>query len=167
MQVPGLSQKKVLGLLVAGLVALATWFLQGQGLSVGGDDQQAQPTPMPSASASQDPSPPPTYDGGDDAEGGTDPESGLRWVSLDRLPPEAAETVELIEAGGPFPHDRDGVTFENREGILPDHPRGYYREYTVETPGSDDRGARRVVTGSSEEYYWTEDHYASFERIQR
>lgn len=163
MQVPGLSQRKIVGLLVAGLIALATWFLQGQGISVGDGDREAQPAPTPSASAAQEASPTPSYEG----ETGTDPESGLRWVRLDRLPPEATETVELIEAGGPFPYDRDGVTFENREGILPDRPGGYYREYTVETPGSDDRGARRVVTGSSGEYYWTEDHYASFERIQR
>jgi ribonuclease T1 len=178
-QVPGLSQKKIIGLLVAGLVALATWFLQGQGISVGGDGQ-AQPAPTPSASQTAAPSPSyeatpstgataaasPTYDDeGGDADGGTDPESGLAWVSLDRLPPEAAETVELIEAGGPFPHDRDGITFHNYEGILPDRQEGYYREYTVPTPGLDHRGARRVVTGSSGEYYWTEDHYASFERI--
>ena len=97
----------------------------------------------------------------------TDPTSNLTWVELDSLPPEAAETLALIEAGGPFPYDQDGGTFGNFEDILPDRERGYYREYTVDTPGSADRGARRIVSGGSEEYYWTEDHYESFERIRR
>ncbi len=88
-------------------------------------------------------------------------------MRLADLPPEAADTLELIDAGGPFPEDRDGVTFENREELLPDEPRGYYREYTVPTPGSDDRGARRIVAGDGGELYWTGDHYSSFSRIQR
>jgi ribonuclease T1 len=73
--------------------------------------------------------------------------------------------VVLIEAGGPFPYDRDGVVFENREGLLPARPSGYYHEYTVPTPGADDRGARRIVEGSGGELYWTADHYQTFERI--
>ena len=96
---------------------------------------------------------------------GVDPVSGLRRVAVAELPQEAVNTIKLIDQGGPFPYDRDGATFENREGILPDHPVGYYEEYTVETPGEDDRGARRIVAGSRGELYWTEDHYASFERI--
>ncbi len=70
-------------------------------------------------------------------------------------------------AGGPFPYEEDGGVFGNYEGLLPDRERGYYREYTVETPGSDDRGARRIVTGEEGELYWTEDHYASFEQVVR
>jgi ribonuclease T1 len=101
------------------------------------------------------------------ATSGSDPASGLPLVQLADLPPEAADTVSLIDSGGPLPHDRDGVTFENREGLLPDHPQGYYAEYTVETPGSDDRGARRIVAGDAEELYYTGDHYSSFERIVR
>lgn len=96
-----------------------------------------------------------------------DEASWLPIVALDSLPPEAAETVELIDAGGPFQYDQDGAVFQNREGLLPEAPRGYYREYTVETPGSPDRGARRIVTGEGGERYWTADHYASFERIER
>ena len=69
-------------------------------------------------------------------------DDGLPVVALDDLPPEAAATVELIDAGGPFPHEQDDETFFNREGLLPEAPAGHYREYTVETPGSDDRGAR-------------------------
>ncbi len=96
--------------------------------------------------------------------GDTDP-STLPAVALTSLPVEAQQTVALIDAGGPFPYDRDGVVFENRERLLPDEPTGYYHEYTVTTPGSTDRGARRIITGSGREMYWTEDHYQSFERI--
>ncbi len=96
----------------------------------------------------------------------TDPSSGLPLVSVADLPPEAAETIVLIKAGGPFPETQDGATFENREGLLPDQPRGYYREFTVPTPGSDDRGARRIVVGNGRDYFWTGDHYDSFERIE-
>lgn len=99
--------------------------------------------------------------------GARDPESGLAVVELDQLPPEAARTVELIKAGGPFPYAKDGTTFGNREGLLPDQPRGYYREYTVPTPGEGDRGARRIVTGDRDRiFYYTGDHYTSFSRIR-
>ena len=97
-------------------------------------------------------------------EGDADP-TDLPRVALTDLPPEAAQTVDLIRAGGPFPYDRDGVVFENREGLLPDESSGYYHEYTVPTPGSSDRGARRIIVGSGGELYWTDDHYRSFERI--
>lgn len=87
-------------------------------------------------------------------------------VALDRLPPEAHQTLTLIKQGGPFPHKRDGVTFGNFERILPIKPRGYYREYTVPTPGERTRGARRIVTGRDDEFYYTDDHYRSFRRIR-
>jgi ribonuclease T1 len=86
----------------------------------------------------------------------------------DGLPPfltdEARATVALIQRGGPFPHRQDGAVFGNREGRLPDRPRGYYHEYTVETPGAHDRGARRIVTGGTppDVWYYSEDHYDSF-----
>lgn len=86
-------------------------------------------------------------------------------VSLSSLPPEARTTLRLIEAGGPFPYRRDGIEFQNRERRLPIQGRGYYREYTVPTPGSRDRGARRIVSGQAAEYYYTADHYRSFQRI--
>jgi len=84
------------------------------------------------------------------------------------LPPEAIATLEHIERGGPFPYDRDGSVFQNRERRLPDQPRGYYREYTVATPGASDRGARRIVTGGQppEVYYYTDDHYRTFRRVE-
>ncbi|MFE1023695.1 ribonuclease domain-containing protein [Streptomyces sp. NPDC058818] len=79
------------------------------------------------------------------------------------LPSQAHDTLDLIEQGGPYPFEQDGTVFQNREGILPSQSTGYYHEYTVITPGSDTRGARRIVTGdASQEDYYTADHYASF-----
>lgn len=109
-------------------------------------------------------------EGGTFSPGGSD---DITRVSAADLPPEARETLRLIDAHGPFPYpDHDGKVFGNREELLPDRPAGYYREYTVPTPGSDDRGARRIVTGGEGtagpiKYYWTDDHYRSFERIDR
>jgi ribonuclease T1 len=82
------------------------------------------------------------------------------------LPREARETLQLIRQGGPFPHERDGMTFGNFEKKLPLQARGYYREYTVRTPGVQSRGARRIVAGKGGELYYTEDHYQSFRRIR-
>ena len=84
------------------------------------------------------------------------------------VPPEANTTLALIAAEGPFPHDRDGSTFQNREHQLPNQPGGYYHEYTVETPGAPDRGGRRIVTGGNppEVYYYTGDHYQTFRRLE-
>ncbi|MDT0266354.1 ribonuclease domain-containing protein [Streptomyces sp. DSM 44915] len=82
------------------------------------------------------------------------------------LPSQAHDTLDLIERGGPYPYPQDGGVFYNREGLLPDQATGYYHEYTVETPGIDHRGARRVVTGdSAQEDYYTADHYESFDLI--
>jgi len=85
------------------------------------------------------------------------------------LPAEARETLRLIDRGGPFPYPRDGTTFHNRERRLPEQSSGYYREYTVPTPGSRDRGARRIITGAQPPavFYYTADHYETFRRIQR
>ena len=86
-------------------------------------------------------------------------------IRVDKLPVEARATLERIKAGGPFPYPQDGRAFGNRERQLPMQKPGYYREYTVRTPGVRDRGARRIVAGSSGEYYYTDDHYRSFRRI--
>ena len=94
-----------------------------------------------------------------------DPGHGLPVVQVDELPPEAAATLALIETDGPFPYRQDGAVFQNREALLPQRPAGHYREYTVETPGSDDRGARRIVSGADGERYYTDDHYDSFRWI--
>ena len=88
-------------------------------------------------------------------------------IKASALPVEARATLALIRAGGPFPHGRDGSVFGNREALLPKRPRGYYREYTVRTPGARDRGARRIVAGRDGEYYYTDDHYRTFRRIRQ
>ncbi|WP_338016839.1 ribonuclease [Noviherbaspirillum saxi] len=91
-------------------------------------------------------------------------------VPVAELPREARQTLELIKRGGPFPYAKDGRVFRNFEGNLPKQKRGYYHEYTVKTPGARNRGARRIVSGgdpvSSGEYYYTDDHYATFRRIK-
>jgi ribonuclease T1 len=90
-------------------------------------------------------------------------------AALAFLPAEAHATLALIDRGGPFPHRQDGGVFQNRERLLPQRPRGHYREYTVDTPGLDHRGARRIVTGGDPpaEWYYTADHYRSFRAFQR
>ena len=96
-------------------------------------------------------------------------DAGTR-VSLDSYPAEERGAIEktlaLIDAGGPFPYRQDGTVFSNREHLLPAEAHGYYHEYTVPTPGSPDRGARRIVVGSQGEAYYTDDHYRSFWRIR-
>jgi ribonuclease T1 len=87
-------------------------------------------------------------------------------IALAELPPEARQTLALIKAGGAFAYARDGAPFRNREGRLPERAGGYYREYTVKTPGARDRGARRIVAGGGGEYYYTHDHYRTFRRIR-
>jgi ribonuclease T1 len=93
------------------------------------------------------------------------PVSDLPTVTVGQLPAQAVTTLRLIASGGPFPYAKDGVVFSNREGILPKHPSGWYHEYTVITPGSNDRGARRIVKGSDGGLFYTDDHYASFREI--
>ena len=92
---------------------------------------------------------------------------GQRQGEIDRkqLPREALETIVLIRKGGPFPYERDGATFGNREKLLPARERGWYREYTVRTKGERTRGARRIVAGRDGTLYYTDDHYQSFKRI--
>jgi len=93
--------------------------------------------------------------------------SAIGEIKASALPAEARATLALIRAGGPFPHDRDGSVFGNREALLPKRERGHYREYTVRTPGARDRGARRIVAGRDGEYYYTDDHYRTFRRIRQ
>ena len=88
-----------------------------------------------------------------------------RGVEKGQLPREAIETIALIKQGGPYPYARDGVVFSNREKLLPARERGWYREYTVRTPGERTRGARRIVAGRDGTLYYTDDHYRSFKRI--
>ncbi len=98
------------------------------------------------------------------------PQAEIGTVTLDSLPPQARRTYGLIRSGGPFPYEKDGTVFFNRERLLPAQARGYYREYTVPTPGARNRGARRIVCGGRQPTvpdacFYTADHYASFTRI--
>jgi ribonuclease T1 len=98
------------------------------------------------------------------------PPASAAEVAVAGLPPEARGTLALIRRGGPFPYRQDGTVFGNRERLLPPKERGYYREYTVKTPGTRDRGARRIITGGEpnapREFYYSDDHYRSFSRIR-
>jgi ribonuclease T1 len=147
------NRRALTGVVTATIVLILTWF-------VGDSWDTSRPIPSRAESANES-------TGQVEATAKIDPETGLRWVSLDAIPPEGRETLSRINEGGPFPESRDGVTFENREAVLPDSQRGYYREYTVATPGSNDRGARRIVVGEGGELYYTDDHYQSFRRIAR
>jgi ribonuclease T1 len=93
------------------------------------------------------------------------PTTDLPTMVVSELPPEGIDTLTLIRDDGPFPYDQDGATFQNREGILPEQPRGFYAEYTVITPGEDDRGARRIVAGDDGSRFYTVDHYSSFREV--
>ena len=94
------------------------------------------------------------------------PADAIPEAAASELPAQARETIALIRKGGPFPYRRDGIVFGNFEERLPAMARGYYREYTVRTPGAKDRGARRIVAGKGGELYYTDDHYNSFKRIR-
>lgn len=121
----------------------------GSGPAGGGGSASAAPTSVPTSVSTSTPS---------WAE-------GMPVVTPDALPPEARRTLELIEADGPFPYDRDGAVFNNFERLLPERRRGHYHEYTVRTPGESDRGARRIVTGEDGELYYTDDHYLTFKAV--
>ena len=173
------------GLVVIVLLALVLWWVD----EGGGDEQPgagatqeasastaASPTPTttppdrPSASPTPSarpttPSSRPTPSAG--SVPGVDPESGLDVVVPGDLPAEAREVLADIDDGGPYEFDQDDTVFKNYEGILPAAQVGYYREYTVPTPGLGHRGALRIVVGGEEFFYWTDDHYASFARIWR
>ncbi|MDF9812068.1 ribonuclease domain-containing protein [Streptomyces sp. SPB162] len=93
--------------------------------------------------------------------------AGRATVGAGRLPVEARNTLGLIDRGGPYPYAKDGAVFGNFEKQLPRQKSGYYHEYTVTTPGSRDRGARRIITGAGGEFYYTDDHYESFKAVLR
>lgn len=113
----------------------------------------APPAASPSLTAAPSSSP---------SKPGTANPSSLPPVKESALPAEGRRTLVLIRQGGPYPFARDGVVFGNLEGLLPRRARGYYHEYTVPTPGSPDRGARRIIAGTGGDKYYTADHYVSF-----
>ncbi len=91
--------------------------------------------------------------------------TGIPQVAISQLPPEVQTTLNLISQGGLFPHPKDGSVFKNLEGLLPLETLGYYREYTVKTPGATDRGSRRLITGQNGDMYYTNAHYNSFQEV--
>ena len=93
-------------------------------------------------------------------------QEALPVIAVANLSAEARDTLRAIKQGGPFSYPRDGVVFNNFERVLPEHQRGYYHEYTVITPGANNRGVRRIVCGPLPECYFTADHYQTFKRIQ-
>lgn len=153
----------VLALALVGsfLSTTATGPEEDQGDEVGAVDLDQDlvpgPTDVPAAPPEDGP-----VDGGDDV---VERFSDLPPIGVSELPAEAVDTILLIDQGGPFPFDRDGITFFNREGLLPARPEGFYQEYTVITPGLDHRGARRVVIGQDGAVYYTADHYESFSEV--
>ncbi len=108
----------------------------------------------------------PGSSGGTESGSGATPRSDLPTVAESQLNAQARRTLALIRAGGPYPYDQDGRVFTNRERLLPRQASGYYREFTVVTPGSPDRGARRIIAGDGGDLYYTDDHYASFRQIE-
>ncbi|MCU1566940.1 MAG: ribonuclease [Pseudarthrobacter sp.] len=162
-----MRNRNTLPLLLAALVVLALIAFGGTGVL--GQFTQGTTTevtssasPVPPASAADAPrsagtAAPPAS--------GPDNPSGLPEVRESALPGEARSTLALIRAGGPFRYSQDNQTFGNFERILPRKDRGYYREYTVPTPGESDRGARRIVAGDGGEKYYTDDHYETFRFI--
>jgi ribonuclease T1 len=92
--------------------------------------------------------------------------AAIKEITVAALPPEAQQTLQLIKRGGPYPYQRDGAVFGNYERLLLQRSRGYYREYTVPTPGANNRGERRIIGGRDGEYYYSDDHYRSFRRIR-
>ena len=149
-----MRNRSVAALLLTGLAVLAVLAFGGTGFL---ESLTGSPTPAVSSSA----------EAGQGSPGAAAPAnpSGLAAVNESRLPAEARQTLASIRAGGPYRYSQDNKTFGNFERILPRRDSGYYREYTVPTPGESDRGARRIITGSGGEKYYTEDHYESFKFI--
>jgi ribonuclease T1 len=158
-----MRNRSVVALLLAVLLAVALLASGGTGLL---ESLTGSPTPAASSSGapvSEAPAPRPGEVPGP-AAAPANP-SGLPSISESALPAEARRTLALIRAGGPYSYSQDDKTFGNFERILPRQGSGYYREYTVPTPGESDRGARRIVTGAGGEKYYTQDHYDSFKFI--
>ena len=146
-----MRKRSILPVLLTGLVVLALFAFGGEGLL----GQLVQgPTPAPTSSAGQATS-----------ARGPENRSGLPEIRESALPAEGRRVLDLIRGGGPYRYSQDDETFGNFERILPRQARGYYREYTVPTPGEPDRGARRIVAGDGGDKYYTDDHYETFRFI--
>lgn len=150
--VPRTSKRSLLRIVAIG-AALCVAFLLMRALEGGSSDPSGTPSPGVTSGTTTSQLAPAAAT------------TSMQSIAIDRLPPEARTTLRLISQGGPFPYDKDGATFGNFERLLPQAPRGFYREYTVETPGSYDRGARRIVAGGNGARFYTKDHYRSFREV--
>ena len=167
---PTIGRSWLGGAVLVVLVVLAAWLLWPGSSSPDSTPSVASPNARPASATASRSSPRPSTTTG----GAVDPETGLRWVELSALPSQARQTATLINQDGPYPYSRDGIVFGNRQRLLPNERSGWYHEYTVPTPGSSDRGARRIVTGgpsgatvsSGLEFFYSDDHYDSFRRIR-
>lgn len=153
-----MRNRSVMPLLLAGLLMLAF-------LAFGGTGFLGQLTEITTPEGTSSASPAPSAASASSAAPGRDNPSALPEVRESALPAEGRRVLELIRAGGPYRYSQDDQAFGNFERILPRRDRGYYREYTVPTPGESDRGARRIVAGADGEKYYTDDHYESFKFI--
>jgi ribonuclease T1 len=151
-----MRNRSVVALLLTGLLAIALFASGGAGLF---DSLTGCPTPAASTGGAPGPAKVPAS-----AAVPANP-SGLPAIKESALPAEARRTLTLIRQGGPYPYSQDDQAFGNFERILPRKTSGYYREYTVTTPGASDRGARRIIAGTGGEKYYTQDHYDSFKFI--
>jgi ribonuclease T1 len=138
-------------MLLVGVLAVTLLGVVGIGLLGAGANLTA-----PSASPSPSPS-----------AGSQTPRSGLPGIAVADLPKQARDTLALIDRGGPYPYSQDNTVFSNLERVLPERPKGYYREYTVVSPGSSSRGTRRLVVGAQGDIYFTADHYQTFRQVLR
>lgn len=158
----GLGQRiATIALVLLAIIAAVALLSRGSGGGSASSSSSSAFTPSSYSSGSSDAS------GASTSSSASQTSDGLETVNLADLPTQARQTVALIDAGGPFPYSRDGVVFSNRERILPRQAKGWYHEYTVKTPGSSDRGARRIITGKDGAMYYTSDHYKTFRRIVR
>ena len=165
-----MRNRSVLPLLLSGLLVLALLAFGGTGLldqltgsTTPDAPSSAGPAPGPASGKAQAaPATPPAVRANPLSQ---DNPSGLPELPESALPAEGRRVLELIRAGGPYRYSQDDQTFGNFERILPRRDRGYYREYTVPTPGESDRGARRIVAGSGGDKYYTDDHYETFSFI--
>lgn len=150
------TRSRLIVSVIAAIVSLVAYFAKPAPAELPREPQQTPTTPV-AEHRREPPRPAPSAEPTRDTD-----EPGIRTA---QLPAEARETLRLIASDGPFPFDRDGIEFRNQEGLLPKRGRGYYREYTVVTPGERTRGARRIVTGERGEQYYSDDHYQSFSKI--
>jgi ribonuclease T1 len=147
------------------VVAAVAFFVVRAGSGSGGDNGAGSDTSDAGVTTIADPAAGNQVGGGPVFACTGDEGAGQPAVDESELPRQADDTIDLIAAGGPFPYDQDGAVFQNREGELPAQGAGYYHEYTVVTPGSSDRGARRIVAGACGELYYTDDHYDTFRLV--